>query len=558
MSSRALTILERCRDEFTPDMATRKVAALRTLARSRLATAEQVRRLHEVLCFIRAYPDDADVLHRVERMLESFARRRDLCAHRDALEHSGIAGTLIWFPFFYPTARWIAHRWPDALRLDRTDTVAEESIAKALPGLMTPIESHALREAHLPGYRALDALRGACPDATFLVERVAAMPGDDVTRETLYDLINPSCELLPGPTTPACTTAVFGSAPRAWQTRPLRHARPDLRAELLRPPRAVRRVSRSDGQALVTLARESMITRSRDLDAFAHGNEADVWLCDNGAGLAFALIGMVPSRRAALPAIYGGLTLQNGVPVGYHQADLLGRSAAVSFNTFETFRGGESAHAFARLLATLRAFSGVTSFSVEPYQLGQDNDEGIESGAWWFYYKLGFRPRARVALQLAAAEMQRQRKRSAHRSTPETLRRLAAHHVLFDLDAALPAPLLLPARIGLRVGATLAEWAPSDRAAAVERSSATVMHRCGLESFQGFTRDERAAWVALAPLLAALPMESWTAAERAALVPLVRAKGARAERDYARLTAMHTRLQESLAALSRPTRARIS
>ena len=104
---------------------------------------------------------------------------------------------------------------------------------------------------------------------------------------------------------------------------------------------------------------------------FAYGNPRDVWLVDDGDGLAFALIGMVPERRAALPAIYGGLTLQNGVPIGYHQADFLGRSAAISFNTFETFRGGESAHVFARLLAALHAFSGATSFSIEPYQLGR-------------------------------------------------------------------------------------------------------------------------------------------------------------------------------------------
>ena len=39
----------------------------------------------------------------------------------------------------------------------------------------------------------------------------------------------------------------------------------------------------------------------------------------------------------------------------------------------------------------LRLAFGCTSFSIEPYQLGRDNDEGIESGAWWFYRKLGFR-----------------------------------------------------------------------------------------------------------------------------------------------------------------------
>jgi len=34
---------------------------------------------------------------------------------------------------------------------------------------------------------------------------------------------------------------------------------------------------------------------------------------------------------------------------------------------------------------------GTTCVSVYPYQLGHDNDEAIESGAFWFYRKLGFR-----------------------------------------------------------------------------------------------------------------------------------------------------------------------
>ena len=55
----------------------------------------------------------------------------------------------------------------------------------------------------------------------------------------------------------------------------------------------------------------------------------------------------------ALAATYGGLTLRNGVPIGYVQVDIVGPSAAVSFNTFDTFRGAEAAHTFARWLAAL-------------------------------------------------------------------------------------------------------------------------------------------------------------------------------------------------------------
>ncbi len=447
--------------------------------------------------------------------------------------------------------RVLEQRLPDPLRHTAMD------LPQRQPGIEQPavvVKDHVAVEPDLAGL-GVDALRGTRTDATFLLDRVATMPGDSFTREAFYDLINPSCELLPGDGTPTRTTAAYGGARRAWQTGPLRHQRPDLRREIVRAPRTIRRVSPGDAQTLITLAREAMITRNRDLDAFAYGNEADVWLCDDGNGVAFVLVGMQPERRTVLPAIYGGLTLRNGVPVGYLQADFLGRTVAAAFNTFETFRGGESATIFGWLLATLHAFSGATSFSVEPYQLGQGNDEGIESGAWWFYFKLGFRPRARAAARLATAEAQRQKAKPGYRSSPDTLRRLAEHHLFLDLDANQPAPLLLPASIGLRVGAFLSSLAPDNRAAALERALELAGARVGLASQRGFTRNERAAWSSLAPLLAAMPMQGWTAEDRGALIPLVRAKGARSERAYAHLSSAHRKLEAALTELSSPARA---
>jgi len=550
MSGRDLATLEALREDFTATATQRKRAALRRLQQARLSRAEQVRRLHEILCFMRAHADGAATLALVERMLAAFARRRDLGDHRAALADTGIAGTTMTYPFFYPTARWLARQWPGALRLDRRDAVAGESIGKCLPALLTPLENHALREAQLAGYAALDALRGARTDAAFLLDRIEAMPGDDVARETLYDLINPTCELSPGTGTPDRTTSRWDGAPRVWQRGPLRRGRPELRRQIERPPRTLHRLPGRDGEALIALARESMVARNRDLDAFCHGNASDVWLADDGEGLAFALVGMNRERRPPLPAIYGGLTLNNGVPVGYLQADFLGRSAAVSFNTFETFRGGESAWQFARLLATLHAFNGASTFTIEPYQLGAGNDEGIESGAWWFYFKLGFRPRARAALTLAARESMRAQSRRGYRSPAAVLAQLATHHLFLDLDPKRPAPLLLPTRIGLRVGAWLATLS-TDREVAVERASALAATRCALTTLRAYSRDARTAWRQLSPLVALLPMHGWTAEEVAALLSLVKAKGALSERRYARQLATHTRLQAALARLSR-------
>ena len=61
--------------------------------------------------------------------------------------------------------------------------------------------------------------------------------------------------------------------------------------------------------------------RARDLDAFAYGGPRDVMTVDDGDGLQWVLIGMVPQRRPLLRAAYGFLTLRSGVPIGDGQLD---------------------------------------------------------------------------------------------------------------------------------------------------------------------------------------------------------------------------------------------
>lgn len=550
MPIRALAQLERIKDQFGGANPAHKLALLRALDRARLGTAGQVERLHEVLCFLHAYPDNARVAGQVERMLARFARRADLVEHRDALADSGLAGTAIHYGFFWPTARWLAQRWPGEFRLDRRDGEAGDNIAGALPMLVTPAESQWLREQEPAGYDALDALRGRATDATFLVQAIDALPGNSFTREALFDRLDPSCVLHPARDTPSRTRAHYAAAPAIFRHAPLRRGRPDLRAEIQRPPRAVRALSPHEGLGLVELARGAMITRQRDLDAFAYGDPRDVRIVDDGNGLAFAMVGVLPERRILLPAIYGMLTLQNGVPIGYSQVDVLAGTAAISFNTFPTFRGGEAAYTFARLLAATRNILGATSFSIEPYQLGRDNDEGIETGAWWFYYKLGFRPHAPAARRIARTELARMKANPRHRSSATTLRKLADWHLFFDLDPAHPRGLLPIAAIGERVAAQLARHPAADRDIALNDAGNTLMHLCGLRSLRGFSANERLAWRRWSPFLLALPgLEGFSAAELRAVARVLRAKGGRRESEFAALFAAHPRLVKTLLSL---------
>lgn len=550
--------LERMRVEFGEAAAGAKLAALRVLERRTLPSAAAVLRLHEVLCFLRAYPDDAAVLAQVTRMLAGFARRADLRRHAAALAESGLAGTALRYPYFADTAVWLARRFPRELGIDWevVDDALEQRLLDRLDLLVHYSETPALDEDDLTLRQWLARLKGPEEgEGAFLARRFGALAADPFLREAYQDELGLPLVLAAGPGTPSRTLARAPLAPGepVFQRGPLRHARPELRVALARRPR-VRALSPAEGARMIRLAREAMVTRSRDLDVFVYGDPRDVRRIECEDGLAFVAIGFRPERRLLLEAVYGFLTLKNGVPIGYVLNSALFGSAEIAYNVFETFRGGEAAHVYGWVLTTVRHLFGVDAFTVYPYQLGHENEEGLASGAWWFYQRLGFRPRDPGALALMRRELARQRRDPRARSSRAVLRRLAAHNVYYSLGRARRDVIgeVALGRIGSAASAHLARNFGAERERGVRACVREAAARFGLRSRARWSAGERLAWSRWAPLLVRLPgVERWSAAEKRAAVGAVRAKGGRRESDFVHRFDAHPKLRAALLALAR-------
>ena len=513
-----------------------KRAALAGLAGARFGNADLLLRYHEILCKMAAYPDGRAQLAAVRRELRGFARRVDLARFRDQLADSGIAGTATGYNFFWMMGRYLAARFPRRYRINWEAPEFDARLKAALPLLLPWHEAEAVKRSTMPTRAIIERVRGRSSDAVFVAQAIERIAGDSFVREHVHDSIDCAYVLTPAGGNPSRTLAQHRAAPLVYCEASPAPTPIDLHSALARRPRGVRRAGVKEARALIELAREAMLTRSRDLAAFSWGDERDVMVVDDGAGLAFALIGSLPERRLPLPVAHGWVMLRNRVPVGYVQTDSLLAGSEVAFNVFPTFRGVEAGHLFSRVLATARHLLGARAFSIEPYQLGVGNNEAIDSGAWWFYYKLGFRPTEAGPQRLLERELARMKKRPAHLSSAPTLKGLAAGHMVYEPEQGRRAWLPLMPDLSLA-----RRWAfePAPTQAA--------LRRLGAGSDARWPGDERQAWERLAPIVLALPgVDAWSANDKRAAVAALRAKGGVRESDFLRRVDAHAPLATAL------------
>jgi hypothetical protein len=557
VSASSLRSLRTIHRQYGPGFADRKLSLLGWLDRARLASAGAVQHLHEILCFLRAYPDSPALLYQVDRMLARFASRSDVRRFGAKLESSGIAGTSIVYPFFSATSEWLARRWPDLMSVewDSIPMPIRDRVETWLEYFAHYAETPALDVVPFSLRKWIGRMKGRNEtDAAFLARRYGALAAGPRIRQQIYDELDLMFRLRPGPGTPSRTLAGVPRRLIHFQDAPLDTTRPNLRADLVRAPLPVRRVGPREGARLIDLAREAMITRERDLDAFAYGDPRDVRIVDCGQGLELVAIGMIPERRLLLEAFYGLLTLKNGIPIGYVGMGALFGSAEIAYNVFDTWRGSEAAKGYSAVLTAAATLFGADAFLMTPYQLGDDNEEGIESGAWWFYQKLGFRPRDAGALKLMRRELARMRRNAGYRSGPATLRRLAKHPMFLwagrerdDIMGILPLE-----KAGLAVMDYIARRFGSDREEATRVCAREAVARLGVRRPLRLTPSERMWWDRWAPLVMCLPgVERWSRADRRALVDVIRAKGGRSESEYVRRFAAHPRLGRAVERLTR-------
>jgi hypothetical protein len=553
---RLLHQLEESRSRFGRGEAARVIHLLSALVKRRFSDAASLIRFHEALLFLRAFPHGPEVFRQSERLLRSSSTRVEQLERAgadmddfDPLEVSGIAGTVMQDALSFDVMRWLVDRIPD-VDIIWDDYSEERAMAAAWPRLIPLLDEDGDIEPNVPWQRWLQTAAGSKKrNLKWMVRKFAQLPVPDAEKALLYDSLRlPVRWRLDN--SRFTRTLNWRPAPKMFfHHEPLiPRASVSLKWELSRPAPFLRRLSTKQGEAMVNMAREVMLVRYRELYGMTFGDPRSVVRADVGRGVSIYLWNLRPARRLPLRAYVAGFSLKNGVPVNYFEATGLCEWLEVGFNVFYTFRGGEVGWMYAQTLRCLVAITGAKCISMYPYQLGDGNEEAIESGAFWFYRKLGFRPGHKDLLKLVEREEERIAHDPKYRTSPRTLRRLAAGHVFYELPGSEAGAWdrFSTRRIGMKVNQRMARQFSGSSERMRKAASKWLAGVLGLNTTLWETL-ERATFEDFAMVLSLdRSLRAWSRHEKQALLDVIRAKSAANEMRYLHLTHKHQRLREAL------------
>ena len=530
----------------------RKSVLLARGAARAIASADVLVAWHDCLLYLIAYPESPALLRaaRAElRRVAALARQWSTTGparERRRLEGSGLAWTTLTYAFGWDVARWLAARFP---RHGDVDSFGDDGtpLADVLGAALPPLEFGLVASAE-NGIALLDEIRGRGSRLACLVAQFERLPCPDAVRALLFDSLETYLTLRPQASALSRTFVHGLPAPVFFHRDGLVRTidLPALLRQRLPPARTLGVKSRRQA---IDAACAMLASLGRETDAIALAYPGGVEWHDVGRGIAVALYPMRPDRRDALDSHIGMMLFKNGLPVGYGGGWPFAGTCRIGINVFEPYRGGESALLFGQVLRVYCQRFGIRRFLVETSQFGGANTEGLRSGAFWFYYRLGFRPVDARAASRARDEQARMQVDPAYRTPLRVLRHIS------DTDLELVIgdgndTSCEPAHLSAAVTAWIDKRFGGDRSAAERAAGRSIPRALAIADPGAWAPAERRALAALAPLLAQIPdLARWPAADRRRLVAIIRAKGGDDFRFH-RLLLRHGRLRRALSSLS--------
>lgn len=398
--------------DFSAEASKKKLQLLQQLDAVTLTSATQIKNYHECLLFLLAYPCSRSIytlataqLHKVtstvEKIFNSYTPKK-----QTTINGSGIFASELVCAFSYEMAAWLLDNFGTDTGLHSSG--ADAAVVSRVMELALPkIEYQEITQTACSLQQRIQKLTGqknGTRSLQWLLQTLQQQHTDIFNRNHLYEqlqvfvhwkLHHPFFNRSYLRALPA--TNIYYVKTAAPVKNHARYISQKINAPLL--------LAAAEKKHLLNTARAALALHCRETDPVTFGDSNTVTYFNMGHGISIALFTMLPQHRFSIESYIGYMAFVNGVPAAYGGGWLLAHRCKIGIHIFPAVRGGNSGLLFASILRLYHQYYKAQLFVVKPYQFGKGNTEGLRSGAFWFYYKLGFRPATAVLQQLALDEV---------------------------------------------------------------------------------------------------------------------------------------------------------
>lgn len=494
---------------------------------------------HDKLLFIAAYPSNTEEYEMALAALKEFSLNSKRSAA--AKQNAGLRGSVITGSFSFAIAKWLVQTFPGDVEAE-SSSAPSETVRLLFREILPRTEYECSSTGENGLLKRIQLLKGKSSGSSlaWLIHHLDGSRANDREKESLFHNLQLYIR--------------WKIRHPVYNRSMLRSGRPGifLHANLQRQA-DVKRISArkipvpaqltpAEKIHLIHTARCTLAFLYRETEPFTYADTNELAFFELERGLSVALFGMNRERRLSIEAYIGYLCFKNGVPVAYGGGWIFGRRCQFGINILPAFRGGESSFILAQLLRVYRQYFAVERFVVKPYQFGKNNREALLSGAFWFYYKAGFRPENEKLSRLAKQEWEKKMARPQYRAPVNRMKAFTDSPVYLDLSKK-PAPLFDASAISLCVTNWINRHFNGKRDKAMAHARKKTKLELQLPSFRGWNGHEIKAFSEWSLLLqSTLDLREWTDKQKKGLLQLIRTKGSLPERQFIQLLQQQDRL----------------
>lgn len=405
-------------NKFDSNSQSEKHELLSVISKSNLPLKHKLIQYYDLLLFLSVYADSASLLSLVEKELiriSMFLKKQNVKS-KYAYVNSGMPNTLSNATYSHDTLSWLSKQEDCKLMFhsfEHKSTDLNDVLKITLPSIE--------RSEVTRGYSNEELLDSLLVENTleFLLSELSKLNHEPLVKDHLFNNMGVAVDIIP-------KNKFFS---KAFNCIPIDeyYFHQDLKKQFdhkqlfNKAVPAVKILSSKKGEHVVRVIKYSLALMERETDPVTFMDEGSLRLYELERGISIALYSKVPERQLPMESFVGYTLFKNGYPLAYGGSWIFGEHADFGINIFPSYRGGESGYVMCQLLRLYKQVFGISYFEIEPYQFGLDNPDGIRSGAFWFYYRYGFRPIDKALLKLANQEYKKIKSQQGYRTPFKTL-----------------------------------------------------------------------------------------------------------------------------------------